>query len=61
MDKPDLTIVKSAGNLVMYFEEDGKYDVIDYDRPYEAQHEPVETREQANRLFLDLFLEKNYE
>ncbi len=61
MTKQHLTIVKRAGNLVMYFEEDGKYDVIDYDRPYEAQPEPVETREQANRLFLDLFLEKNYE
>lgn len=61
MDKPDLTIVKRIGSLVMYFEEDGKYDVIDYDKPYEAQAEPVATREQANRLFLDLFLEKNYE
>lgn len=46
---------------MMYFEEDGMYDVIDYDRPYEAQPEPVNTREQANRLFLDMFLEKNYE
>jgi hypothetical protein len=55
-----LTIVKKAGNLVMYFDND-KYDVIDYDRPYEAQPEPVVTREQANRLFLDMFLEKNYE
>ena len=55
-----LTIVKKAGNLVMYFEND-KYDVIDFDRPYEAQPEPVATREQANRLFLDMFLEKNYE
>jgi hypothetical protein len=55
-----LTIVKKAGNLVMYFDND-KYDVIDFDRPYEAQPEPVATREQANRLFLDMFLEKNYE
>ncbi len=55
-----LTIVKKAGNLIMYFDND-KYDVIDYDRPYEAQPEPVATREQANRLFLDMFLEKNYE
>jgi hypothetical protein len=55
-----LTIIKKAGSLVMYFDND-KYDVIDYDRPYEAQPEPVATREQANRLFLDMFLEKNYE
>jgi hypothetical protein len=55
-----LTIVKKAGNLVMYFDND-KYEVIDFDRPYEAQPEPVATREQANRLFLDMFLEKNYE
>lgn len=60
MDKPTLTTVKSLGKLVMYFDGD-TYSVIDYDRPFEAQAEPVATREQANRLFLDLFLEKNYE
>lgn len=60
MDKPDLTIVKRIGKLVMYLEND-TFSVIDYDRPFEAQAEPVKSREQANRLFLDLFLEKNYE